>query len=131
MPQLDQVTFNLQVIWMAFYFIVFYFLTAYFLVPQISKSLKFRKKNLNISSNTNNNNLLENDSLTVSYDNVFKKALNSSSTSINETLKSTQEWQNNVLKDLNNKNLFNANTNYIKFIHQKEYKKYIISELLK
>lgn len=30
MPQLDQVTFNLQVIWMAFYFIVFYFLTAYF-----------------------------------------------------------------------------------------------------
>lgn len=130
MPQLDTATFFTQVFWVIFLFLGFYLMALKYVIPNISQSLKTRKKKIESGSQGVANFQEEETRVSRNYDEVLAKSLNESRELLTKTVQSSSEWLENTTRQTNESMLLDVNKEYIKTIGEISGQKYLIKNCI-
>lgn len=116
MPQLDQVTFLSQFFWLCVFFFGFYFVICKYFLPKMGRTLKFRKKKMNLSAEGVQSMQQENENVRASSKAVVENGLSAGGNFLLSHLQRMESWLNNVVGDINKKQLSGANSLYVEWI---------------
>lgn len=130
MPQLDTATFFTQVFWTIFLFLSFYVLALRYVLPNISQSLKTRKKKMESGSEGLTNFQEEELKVAKNYDQILARSLNESRELISQAVQSSSDWMEATTRKTNESELLNVNQQYIKTIGEISGQKYLIQNCI-
>lgn len=130
MPQLDTATFFTQVFWTIFLFLSFYVLALRYVLPNISQSLKTRKKKMESGSEGLTNFQEEELKVAKNYDQILARSLNESRELISQAVQSSSDWMEATTRKTNESDLLNVNQQYIKTIGEISGQKYLIQNCI-
>lgn len=130
MPQLDTATFFTQTFWIIFLFLTFYVMALKYVIPNISQSLKARKKKIDSSSEGVSHFQEEEIKVADDYDQVVAQALNESRELMSQTIHSSSNWLQETSRKTNEGDLLAANQEYIKTIGEMSGQKFLIQNCI-
>lgn len=130
MPQLDTAALFTQVFWVIFLFLGFYLMALKHVIPNISESLKTRKKKIESSSEGLTNFQEEEAMVTKHYDEILAKSLNESRELLTKTVQSSSDWLDATTRKTNESMLLDMNKEYIKTIGEISGQKYLIKNCI-
>ena len=116
MPQLDQVTFLSQFFWLCVFFFGFYFVICKHFLPKMGRTLKFRKRKMNLSAEGVQSMQQENEKVRASSKTVIETGLNAGGSFLLSHLQRIESWLNNRVVETNKKQLSSTNTLYVEWI---------------
>jgi len=114
MPQLDTYTYFSQVFWLLVIFTIFYILILNNILPNISRIVKLRNKQINA---VNSSNVTEEHRIVMSITSgLLRSSLNASIMVLNNVHNSSSIWLGISIKETNKKRLLDLNKFYLKSI---------------
>ena len=114
MPQLDTYMYFSQVFWLLVIFTIFYILILNNILPNISRVLKLRRKQISVGDNSVINEEYKTVMNTTSG--VIEVSLKDSTSFLSNTRDSSSIWLKTSLKEANEKTLLELNKTYLKSI---------------
>jgi hypothetical protein len=131
MPQFDTVTFLPQIFWLTVVFYIFYMTVIRDFLPGLTRIVKIRKKRLDAAQKTSSEFLEETLSTTNNYENLLVKSTDNFRTVLNNTVQEGDSWVNSSVNTLEHTNLAELNKDYILLNGKIKSKSYIVKELIK
>jgi hypothetical protein len=131
MPQFDTVTFLPQIFWLTVVFYIFYMTVIRDFLPGLTRIVKIRKKRLDAAQKTSSEFLEETLSTTNNYENLLVKSTDNFRTVLNNTVQEGDSWVNSSVSTLEHTNLAELNKDYILLNGKIKSKSYIVKELIK
>jgi hypothetical protein len=131
MPQFDTVTFLPQIFWLTVVFYIFYMTVIRDFLPGLTRIVKIRKKRLEAAQKTSSEFLEETLSTTNNYENLLVKSTDNFRTVLNNTVQEGDSWVNSSVSTLEHTNLAELNKDYILLNGKIKSKSYIVKELIK
>jgi hypothetical protein len=131
MPQFDTVTFLPQIFWLTVVFYIFYMTVIRDFLPGLTRIVKIRKKRLEAAQKTSSEFLEETLSTTNNYENLLVKSTDNFRTVLNNTVQEGDSWVNSSVNTLEHTNLAELNKDYILLNGKIKSKSYIVKELIK
>jgi F0F1-type ATP synthase membrane subunit b/b' len=129
MPQLDTYMYFSQVFWLFVIFTTFYILVLNNILPNISRVLKLRRKQINAGDGSVIGE--EHKAVMATTSGVLETSLKDSTTFLNNVRNSSSEWLEASLKEANEKTLAELNKNYLKNIGELKGQSLLINEIIK
>lgn len=129
MPQLDLYVALSQVFWFTVVFIVFYLFIVRDILPELARSIKFRKKKIGNNFSTS----FDDELLAVLNQRVtfFTKYYKESQILLVKVSTSTSDWLDSSLKEVNESSFIDLNKKYIKIIGELKGRSYLLEQAIK
>lgn len=129
MPQLDTYMYFSQVFWLLVIFTIFYILILNNILPNISRVLKLRRKQISVGDNSVINEEYKTVMNTTSG--VIEVSLKDSTSFLSNTRDSSSIWLKTSLKEANEKTLLELNKTYLKSIGGSKGQSFLINNIIK
>ena len=129
MPQLDIYMYFSQVFWLLILFTIFYILILNNILPNISRVLKLRRKQINAGEGSVIGE--EYKAVMGTISGVLEISLKDSTSFLNNTRNSSSVWLETSLKDVNEKTLLELNKNYLKSLGELKGQSLLINNIIK
>jgi hypothetical protein len=129
MPQLDTYMYFSQVFWLLVIFTIFYILILNNILPNISRVLKLRRKQISVGDNSVINEEYKTVMNTTSG--VIEVSLKDSTSFLSNTRDSSSIWLKTSLKEANEKTLLELNKTYLKSIGGLKGQSFLINNIIK
>lgn len=129
MPQLDTYMYFSQVFWLLVIFTIFYILILNNILPNISRVLKLRRKQISVGDNSVVNEEYKTVMNTTSG--VIEVSLKDSTSFLSNTRDSSSIWLKTSLKEANEKTLLELNKTYLKSIGELKGQSFLINNIIK
>lgn len=129
MPQLDTYMFFSQVFWLLVIFITFYILVLNNILPNISRVLKLRHKQ--ISAGDGSVISEEHKAVMATTSGVLETSLKDSTTFLSNVRNSSSAWLEASLNEANEKTLLELNKNYLKSVGELKGQSLLINDIIK
>lgn len=129
MPQLDTYMYFSQVFWLLVIFTIFYILILNNILPNISRVLKLRRKQISVGDNSVINEEYKTVMNTTSG--VIEVSLKDSTSFLSNTRDSSSIWLKTSLKEANEKTLLELNKTYLKSIGELKGQSFLINNIIK
>jgi hypothetical protein len=129
MPQLDTYMYFSQVFWLLVIFTIFYILILNNILPNISRVLKLRRKQISVGDNSVVNEEYKTVMNTTSG--VIEVSLKDSTSFLSNTRDSSSIWLKTSLKEANEKTLLELNKTYLKSIGGLKGQSFLINNIIK
>lgn len=129
MPQLDTYMYFSQVFWLLVIFTIFYILILNNILPNISRVLKLRRKQISVGDNSVINEEYKTVMNTTSG--VIEVSLKDSTSFLSNTRDSSSIWLKTSLKEANEKTLLELNKTYLKSIGGLKGQTFLINNIIK
>ena len=116
MPQLDQVTFLSQFLWLSLSFFGFYFVICKDFLPKMGRILKFRKKKMNLSAEGVKGMHQEIDKVRASGKAVTESGLHVGNHLLLSHVEKIHSFLTRVSRDVNERELSKCNSLYVEWV---------------
>jgi hypothetical protein len=129
MPQLDTYMYFSQVFWLLVIFTIFYILILNNILPNISRVLKLRRKQISVGDSS----IISEEYKTVmnTTSGVIEVSLKDSTSFLSNTRESSSIWLKTSLKEANEKTLLELNKTYLKSIGELKGQSFLINNIIK
>ena len=129
MPQLDTYMYFSQVFWLLVIFTIFYILILNNILPNISRVLKLRRKQISVGDSS----IISEEYKTVmnTTSGVIEVSLKDSTSFLSNTRDSSSIWLKTSLKEANEKTLLELNKTYLKSIGELKGQSFLINNIIK
>jgi len=129
MPQLDTHMYFSQVFWLLVIFTIFYILVLNNILPNISRVLKLRKKQISAGESSIINE--EHEIVMTTTSGVLETSLKDSTTFLSNVRNSSSAWLDTSLNETNDKTLLELNKAYLKSIGELKGQSLLINNIIK
>tara|TARA_R110001592_G_scaffold150202_5_gene376024 strand:- start:8680 stop:9075 length:396 start_codon:yes stop_codon:yes gene_type:complete len=129
MPQLDTYMYFSQVFWLLVIFTIFYILVLNNILPNISRILKLRRKQISAGDGSVIGE--EHKAVMTKTSGVLEASLKDSTTFLNNVRNSSSVWLEASLKEANEKTLLELNKNYLKSVGELKGQSLLINDIIK
>jgi hypothetical protein len=129
MPQLDTYMYFSQVFWLLVIFTIFYILILNNILPNISRVLKLRRKQINAGDSS----IIGEEYKTVlnTTSGIIEISLKDSTSFLSNSRNSSTIWLETSLKEANEKTLLELNKNYLKSVGELKGQSLLINNIIK
>jgi len=129
MPQLDTYMYFSQVFWLLVIFTIFYILILNNILPNISRVLKLRRKQINAGDSS----IIGEEYKTVlnTTSGIIEISLKDSTSFLSNSRNSSTVWLETSLKEANEKTLLELNKNYLKSVGELKGQSLLINNIIK
>jgi len=129
MPQLDTYMYVSQVFWLLVIFTIFYILVLNNILPNISRVLKLRRKQISAGESSIIGE--EHKAIMATTSGVLETSLKDSTTFLSNVRNSSSAWLEASLKEANEKTLLELNKNYLKSVGELKGQSLLINDIIK
>jgi F0F1-type ATP synthase membrane subunit b/b' len=129
MPQLDTYMYSSQVFWLLVIFTVFYILVLNNILPNLSRVLKLRRKQISAGEVSVIGE--EHKAVMATTSGVLENSLKDSTTFLNNVRNSSSIWLEASLKEANEKTLLDLNKKYLKSLGELKGQSLLINDIIK
>ena len=129
MPQLDTYMYVSQVFWLLVIFTIFYILVLNNILPNISRVLKLRRKQISAGESSVIGE--EHKAIVATTSGVLETSLKDSTTFLSNVRNSSSAWLEASLKEANEKTLLELNKNYLKSVGELKGQSLLINDIIK
>jgi len=129
MPQLDTYMYFSQVFWLLVIFTAFYILVLNNILPNISRVLKLRRKQISAGDSSIIGE--EHKAVMVTTSGILEISLKDSTTFLSNVRNSSSAWLEASLKEANEKTLLDLNKNYLKSVGELKGQALLINDIIK
>jgi F0F1-type ATP synthase membrane subunit b/b' len=129
MPQLDTYMYVSQVFWLLVIFTIFYILVLNNILPNISRVLKLRRKQISAGESSVIGE--EHKAIMATTSGVLETSLKDSTTFLSNVRNSSSAWLEASLKEANEKTLLELNKNYLKSVGELKGQSLLINDIIK
>jgi F0F1-type ATP synthase membrane subunit b/b' len=129
MPQLDTYMYSSQVFWLLVIFIIFYILVLNNILPNLSRVLKLRRKQISAGEGS----IIGDEHKTVmaTASGVLETSLKDSTTFLSNVRNSSSTWLEASLKESTEKTLLELNKEYLKSIGELKGQSLLITNIIR
>lgn len=128
MPQLDTYTYFSQVFWLLVIFTIFYILVLNNILPNISRGLKLRRKQISAGEISVVGE--EHKAVMTTTSGLLEVSLNDSTFFLSNVRNSTSNWLEASLKEANEKTLLELNKTYLKSLGELKGQSLLINDII-
>lgn len=129
MPQLDTYMYVSQVFWLLVIFTTFYILILNNILPNIARTLKLRRKQINAGDDSIIGE--EHKAVMTTTSGLLENSLKDSRTFLNNVRNSSSAWLEASLKEANEKTLLDLNKSYLKSVGELKGQSLLINDIIK
>ena len=129
MPHLDTYMYFSQVFWLLVIFTAFYILVLNNILPNISRVLKLRRKQISAGDSSIIGE--EHKAVMVTTSGILEISLKDSTTFLSNVRNSSSAWLEASLKEANEKTLLDLNKNYLKSVGELKGQALLINDIIK